>query len=239
MADVMQVRWTVVAALLVLAAPVAAQSEASFSLEQKNVTSELEIRGGESASVPMDLNLTGEGFSCTAEVEAQVNVTVEASLPSDAPPNASLTPTDTQTVFAIPSGEYETSAYSQEESASVSASAGSGLTENTTGTLTISSEYPGGEYADCLPMTFPPANSSPAEVQVSLIADDPPEPEPEDPPEEDDEETPEENTTAPPPTNESNGDEEEDNGIPFPWQASPLAAIGAALVLRRRAGAGS
>lgn len=234
----MRFRWTVLAALLLVAAPVAAQQEASFTLEQEGLASEAEVEGGGSVDLAVGLNLTGEGFSCTQEVEAPVNVTVESSLPSDAPPNASLDVTEDQQAFAIPAGEYSTAPYSEEANATVSASAGSGLRENVTATLTVTSTYPGGNYTNCLPMEFPSASSSPGEVQLRMIADDPPEPEPD--PEPEDNAT-DDNTTQPPANDsDANASDEGDNGIPLPWQGAPLAAIGAALLLRsRRGGRGS
>lgn len=231
----MKLGWTVLAAVAILAVPAAAQQEASFSLEQKNVASQAEVVGGQRVDLPLTVNLTGEGFTCTQEVEAPVNVTAEASLASDAPPNAQLETTDAEHTFPIPTGEYQVSAYGQETNTTVSASAASGLQENTTATLTLTSNYPGGEHTGCLPMQFSPATSEPAEVEVSLIADDPPEPEP---PDEPDDDPADDNTTAPP-TNDTPTDpseDEDDNGIPLPWQAAPLAAIAAALAIRRREG---
>lgn len=229
----MSVRRTILAALLLVATPVAAQQEASFTVEQKDLASQAEVEGGSTVDLTLTANLTGEGFSCTQDIEAPVNVTVEASLPSDAPPNASVDVTNASLAFPIPAGEYTTNAYSQEANATVSASAGSGLTENVTATLTVTSTFPGGNYSSCVPMTFPSASSSPGEVELRLIADDPPEPEPE--PEPEGNETGE-NATQPP-GNETPGNEtEEGNGIPLPWQAAPLAAVGAALLARTRQG---
>lgn len=226
----MQAPWTLLACLLLLAAPAAAQQQASFSLEQTDAPSQAEVTGGESVELSLVANLTGEGFSCTQDVEAPVNVTAEVSLPEDAPPNASVALTDASKTFPIPAGEYTTDPYAEEANATVSASAASGLRENVTATVTISSEFPGGTYDSCVPSEFSPASSSPAEVELSLVADDPPEPE-----EPEDNGTMDPDNETQPPANDSGANDSEDgNGIPLPWQAAPLAALGAALALRGR-----
>lgn len=232
----MQARWTALVALLVLAVPVAAQDSASFTVAQESPPARVSADGGTTAGIDLAVNLTGEGFGCTSEVEAPVNTTATVSLPSDAPPNASVETTMASLAFAIPEGQYETEPYNDVVNATVQADVGGGVRENYTATLTLTSTFPGGTYDSCIPMEFSPAESDPAEVQLQVVADDPPEPD-----EDDGDEPPADdsgNETGPgtnPPANDTPGNEsEDDNGVPVPWTAAPLAAILAALAGRRR-----
>lgn len=234
----MQARWIVLATALLLASPIAAQDSASVELTQKDVTSSVEVKGGGSVEIGLAVNLTADNFTCSSEVELPVNVTAEPSLPSSAPENASLSVQNATKAFPVPAGP-RTEAYTAEANATLTAEAGSGLRENTSATVTVESSFPGANYSSCVPMEFSPATSSPAEVKVDLIADNPPEPETD---EDEETEEPTDNstvqgneTTEPPTQNttNTNASDEGPTGVPFPWQATPLGAILAALLLRR------
>lgn len=232
----MQARWTIVVAALVLAAPAAAQ-EASVQVAQEEVPSRVMADAGTSEDVQLGVNLTAEGFSCTSEVIAPVNTTAEVTLPSDAPANASVTPTNASKEFPIPAGEYQTQPYQQRANVTLSADIGGGVQENYTATLTLTSTFPGADYSSCIPMTFAPAESGTAEVELKITRD-------EVPPEPDTDEDDQGNQTDGPgdttdDTDAGNGSaandsaDEEESGVPVPWQATPLAALFAALVARR------
>lgn len=234
----MQVRAWIVLAVLALAVPAGAQ-QASFSVGQSQAPASLETEAGSSTSFDVAVNITGEGFSCAAEVEAPVNTTVEASVPSSAPDNASVTPTDASLAFAIPAGDYHTEAYNDSATATIDVETDSGVSEDYTATLSVTSVFPGGMYTDCLPQEFPEAQSEALQVELDVTADQPAD-QGGDEDEQQPEEEPEDNTTQPP-TNETPGEEdngEEDNGIPLPWPLVP-ASLAAVAVVSRRLGSGS
>lgn len=230
----MQVRaWTVVLVVLALAVPAGAQS-ASFTVSQSPTSTQLQTEAGSSVSVDVGVNLTGEGFSCAAEVEAPVNTTAEASVPSSAPDNASVTASDASLAFTIPSGDYHTQPYNDSMTATIDVETGSGVSEDYTATVSLTSVFPGGTYMDCLPQEFPEAQSESAQIQIDVTADQPPQQGGDDGEEEPDDGM--ENNTTEPPTNESPGGEDsggEDNGIPLPWPLVPLSLAVVALVSRR------
>lgn len=243
----MQVRWTLLFATVLVAAPAAAQ-QASFSLTQEGAPGEVEVTAGEGVELTVVQNLTGEGFTCTSEVIAPVNATVDVSLPSDAPANASVTPTNATKEFPIPANTYETQAYNQQANATVSADTDGGVRENYTATLTVESTFPGGNYSACVPMQFSPASSDPAEVTLSVVADNPPEDTGDDDTDDGDAGTGGNNSTnnltddpddtTEPPANDSGNDtgdgDDEASGVPVPWQAAPVALAAAAIAVRSR-----
>lgn len=215
--------------VLALAVPAGAQ-EASFTVSQQDVPVGEELEAGESISIAFDVGLQGDGFSCAAEVEAPVNATLEAQLPSDAPPNASVEPGEDSAAFPIPAGNYHTEPYNQSTAFEVPVETGSGVSENYTATLTLESTFPGGTYDDCLPSEFPEASSEPAEIRLDVVAD---EPEPEEPVDEEPEEPVNDTNETETPANGTD-DGAEENGLPLPATAVPPALIAAALLAGAR-----
>lgn len=224
----METRFLAAVIVLALAAPAAAQ-EASFAVSQADVPVGLEVDAGSTTSIAFDVNLTGEGFSCAADVEAPVNATLAADVPSS-PENASVDPGNASKAFPIPAGDYHTQTYNQSTRAEVDVAVGGGVSENYTATLSLTSTFPGGTYQDCVPSEFPEASSETAEIRLDVVAD-----EPEEEPEADDGTQPPANETNETDTNGSDGDNtstEDENGLPVPWQIAPLGLVAAALACR-------
>lgn len=225
----MRIRAWIVLAVLALAVPAGAQ-QASFAVDQGEAPVELETEAGSSVSFDVDVNLTGEGFSCAGDVEAPVNATVEVEVPSSAPDNASVTPADASIGFPIPAGTYHTEAYNQSTTTTIEVETGSGVREDYTASLSLQSVYPGGTYMDCVPQEFPAAESETAQIQLDVLADRAPEE-----PETDVDEEPEDNTTEPPmnDTPDDGSPDEEEDGIPLPWPLVPASLAALALATRR------
>lgn len=228
----MHVRAWALVVVVALAAPAGAQ-QASFSVSQEEVDEELSLEAGGSATIGFTMHLAGEGFACTMDVEAPVNATLEATVEDPAPENASVTTTPANKTFPIPAGTYETEAYNESADAEVAVETESGVSENYTATLALTSTFPGGTYENCVPTEFPEAISETAEIELTVQAD---EPEPEEPvdeePTNDTDEQPDNGTANETDEGADEGSEEE-NGLPTPAILAPLAAIVAAVASRR------
>jgi hypothetical protein len=221
--------------VLALALPAGAQ-EASFTVTQETVPAGEEIEAGESLTFAFNATLEGEGFSCATDVEAPVNATVSAELPSDAPDNASVEPGNASKAFPIQAGNYQTEPYNQSASYEIPVETGSGVTENYSATLSVESVFPGGTYDNCVPSEFPEAASEVAKIRLDVTADDP---EPEEPVDEEPEQPANDtNETTTPPANETANETTEDDegstGIPTGAHLVPIAFVGAALLAGAR-----
>jgi hypothetical protein len=221
--------------VVALAAPAAAQ-EASFDVAQSEAPSELTLEAGESTSMSPTVALSGEGFSCSQEVEAPVNTTVATAIEQPSPENANVTASDVAKTFPIRAGEYTTTPYNETANATIDVETDSGVTENYTATLEVTSTFPGGTYEACVPNEFPEASSDPVQIQLEVTADEEPEDEePEEPTE------PMNDTVGNESTNDSAADdgsdpagEDSEDGIPAPGAVVPLALVGAALLATGR-----
>lgn len=221
-----------VLAVVALAGTALAQS-ATFTVTLEGPEAPVEVTGGQSSSVPIDITLMGDEFGCSNEATLPVNVTASSSR---------LTPTVSPAglEYTVPQGLYNSQVpadaappYNNTESTSVDISVPAGQTSGFSTQVTVTAVFPGGNYGatgegSCEPGEFSPAEGSVA-IDVNVAADSVGGTDGGDGTDDGTDGGTDGGTT-----NGTDGDEDDSNGIPIgPW-AIPAGLAAAALAARRR-----
>lgn len=221
-----------VLAVVALAGAATAQGSATFTVSLAGADDPVEVTGGQSASVPIDVTLMGDEFGCSSEVTLPVNVTASSSRlsPTVAPAGLEYTVPANLYNSQVPGGAAP--AYNNTESTSVDISVPAGQTSGFSTQVTVTAVFPGGNYGvaaggGCEPGEFSSAEGSVA-IDVNVAADSTGGTDGGDGT---DGGTDGDDGGAP---NGTDGDEDDSNGIPIgPW-AIPAGLAAAALAARRR-----
>lgn len=203
--------------LTLLTAGVAVAQDFSVSvLPPEDATS---VSAGDSTTVSVDVNLQGENFYCTGEVELPVQVS--ASGGSD----VTATPASETVTFTTSANIYNenTEAFNQTQPVDVTTSAGSGASSGST-QVTVTATFEGGDYTpDCGPQAFNSDEASaPYDVNVQGTSTD---------------DGGTDGTDGGAGGNGTDGGDDgsdDGNGIPGPGALAPLAVVGAAMLARAR-----
>jgi hypothetical protein len=232
---IMKGRFALLAALLLVAPPAAAQS---FSVTVNEIPSETTVDAGGGETFDANVTMQGQGFECLQAVTFTGNATLEASIPSSAPPNASISTTDGSAEYTVPEGPPRDSPTSDPYVESQTIQAGftvdPGVKQNYSATLTLTGEWPTVSPGPSCTGEELGGVSTSEEITVNVVRDVAPQPETPD----DGGDSDEDDTATPPAdngTDPASGDssDEGDSGIPVPWHVAPLALAGVALLLRR------
>lgn len=222
-----------VLAVVALAGTALAQS-ATFTVTLEGPDAPVEVTGGQSSSVPIDITLMGDEFGCSGEVTLPVNVTASSSR---------LTPTVSPAglEYTVPQGLYNSQVpggaappYNSSQSTSVDISVPAGQTSGFSTQVTVTAVFPGGNYGvaeggDCEPGQFSSAEGSVA-IDVNVAADSTGGTDGGT----DGSDDGTDGGTDDGSTNGTDGGEDDSNGIPVgPW-AIPAGLAAAALAARRR-----
>lgn len=222
-----------VLAVVALAGAAVAQGQATFTVTVSAPDSPVEVTGGQSTSVPVDVTLRGDGFGCSSDTTLPVNVTGSSSR---------LTPTVNPATleYTVPAGLYNSNVpadaappYNSTQSTSVDISVPAGQTSGFSTQVTVTAVFPGGNYGlqdegNCEPGQFSSAEGSVA-IDVNVQADATPTDGGDGGTDGDDG-----GTGGDGGTDGNTTDGEDDNGIPVgPW-AIPAGLAAAALAARRR-----